>query len=444
MTAEIAIMNRGAIALAADSAVTLQRPGGSKIYNSVNKLFMLSKYHPVGVMVYGMADFTGVPWETIIKEYRSRLGHRSFPQLRGYIEDFLGFLDPRSGLFSQEEQDRYLRRAVYGCFGDIRKGIDKQVDKAIRDKGSVTLNQIRIICTSVIKSVRNDYDRTPDLVCFQTLSMKALVSKYRKDIDAIRKDVFENLPLSATTQRLLCDVAICIFLKEGFTESTSGVVVAGFGEQELYPSLVCVAADGFLDGQLRRKELRSEHISETNSASIMPFAQSEMVHTFMEGTDPRYKQLLWAYMGKLFTDLPDEILKVLPSLRGKAKEEMAAKLKNSCAKLLEELKNQADEYRRKNHVAPIIEAVTFLPKDELAAMAESLVNLTSFKRRISMDAETVGGPIDVAVISKGDGFIWIKRKHYFKPELNPAFFANYYLDKRSTEEGDKNAKGAES
>jgi len=43
-----------------------------------------------------------------------------------------------------------------------------------------------------------------------------------------------------------------------------------------------------------------------------------------------------------------------------------------------------------------------------------------------MEAETVGGPIDVAVISKGDGFIWINRKHYFARELNPPFFANYY------------------
>jgi hypothetical protein len=59
-------------------------------------------------------------------------------------------------------------------------------------------------------------------------------------------------------------------------------------------------------------------------------------------------------------------------------------------------------------------------------MAESLVNLTSFKLKVTEDAETVGGPIDVAVISKGDGLIWIKRKHYFSPELNQQFFANYY------------------
>lgn len=42
-----------------------------------------------------------------------------------------------------------------------------------------------------------------------------------------------------------------------------------------------------------------------------------------------------------------------------------------------------------------------------------------------MVAESVGGPVDVALISKGDGFVWIERKHYFKPELNPRFLARY-------------------
>jgi len=56
-------------------------------------------------------------------------------------------------------------------------------------------------------------------------------------------------------------------------------------------------------------------------------------------------------------------------------------------------------------------------------MAESLVSLTKFKRRISREQETVGGPVDVAVITKGDGFIWMKRKHYFAPEINPRYIA---------------------
>jgi len=40
--------------------------------------------------------------------------------------------------------------------------------------------------------------------------------------------------------------------------------------------------------------------------------------------------------------------------------------------------------------------------------------------------ESVGGPVDVAVISKGDGFVWIKRKYYFDSDINKHFFDKYY------------------
>ena len=80
----------------------------------------------------------------------------------------------------------------------------------------------------------------------------------------------------------------------------------------------------------------------------------------------------------------------------------------------------------KNYTDPLINAVASLSKEDLAEMSESLIYLTSLKRRITFAEENVGGPVDVAIISKGDGFIWIKRKQYFKPELNQNFF-NYYF-----------------
>ncbi len=59
-------------------------------------------------------------------------------------------------------------------------------------------------------------------------------------------------------------------------------------------------------------------------------------------------------------------------------------------------------------------------------MAETLVNLASFRQKVSMSVETVGGPVDVAVISKGDGFVWIKRKNYFELDQNPRVLAKYF------------------
>jgi hypothetical protein len=65
---------------------------------------------------------------------------------------------------------------------------------------------------------------------------------------------------------------------------------------------------------------------------------------------------------------------------------------------------------------------TRMPKQELASLAEELINLTSVKRKFSSGAESVGGPIDVALISRIDGFVWVGRKHYFEPSLNPRYF----------------------
>ena len=77
---------------------------------------------------------------------------------------------------------------------------------------------------------------------------------------------------------------------------------------------------------------------------------------------------------------------------------------------------------------PIIQSVASLPIEELALLAESMINITSLRRKVAIDRNigTVGGPIDVSIISKGDGFIWLKRKHYFDRKYNPQYFYSHF------------------
>lgn len=60
-----------------------------------------------------------------------------------------------------------------------------------------------------------------------------------------------------------------------------------------------------------------------------------------------------------------------------------------------------------------------MPFGDAIDLAEFLVDLTVNFSRFIPGAPTVGGPIEVAAISKHEGFKWIKRKHYFNSELNP-------------------------
>lgn len=63
MTAIVGILNRRGIAIAADSASTINTDKGRKVLNTETKIFQLSKQHPVAVMICGKAEFLHTPLE---------------------------------------------------------------------------------------------------------------------------------------------------------------------------------------------------------------------------------------------------------------------------------------------------------------------------------------------------------------------------------------------
>jgi len=63
--------------------------------------------------------------------------------------------------------------------------------------------------------------------------------------------------------------------------------------------------------------------------------------------------------------------------------------------------------------------VPAMPIQDAIDLAEFLVETTVKFSQYSPGAPTVGGPIDIAAITKHEGFRWVRRKHYFKAELNP-------------------------
>jgi len=60
-----------------------------------------------------------------------------------------------------------------------------------------------------------------------------------------------------------------------------------------------------------------------------------------------------------------------------------------------------------------------MPIQDAIDLAEFLVDLTVRFSRFMPGAPTVGGPIEVAAITKHEGFKWVRRKHYFPTNLNP-------------------------
>jgi hypothetical protein len=226
-----------------------------------------------------------------------------------------------------------------------------------------------------------------------------------------------------------------LLFRETYSQRSSGIVVAGFGRDEIFPALIEYKTDGYVGRTLKISQMSESIISIDMSAEILPFGQREMVYAFMEGAELFFTNTIF----KCFHDiLAQECLDVLDKYGESSQktDEVKNKICKAVYRRMDELREVTQEFSTSTFSDPILDMVSLMPKDELPKLAEALVSLTSVKRRFSQDVETVRGPTDVALITKGDGFIWIKRKHYFKPELNMHFGLNYMRGLNDGDAGD--------
>lgn len=435
MTAQIAILNKSAIALASDSAVTVETRNNRKTYNTVNKLYTLSKYAPAGIMFYGNAEFMGVPWETIVKMYRDALGAKRFKAIDEYAQDFLSHIQNSTNVFPAPLQRRHFEFRFAVCLNTLKIELDKVVDDLFKTGASVTSEVVAAQFQRILKIYATHLRRFAHLPQYDRNYGRALIVNHSKEIDKVIAKILERLPRRRLDDARLRFIAKALITRADFGGPHSGIVIAGFEESEHFPKLRSFFVEGIVDGVLKYKPDKTAAISHENTAQISPFAQADMVQEFMEGVHPSFAEFFESRLSEMFRRMPTEILKCFGPVDNTTAKSCTEKMQEFFDKLLADLNRDQHRFRRQHHIGPVVDTVAVLPKDEIATMAEALVNLTQFRQKITLQTETVGGPIDVAVISKGDGFIWIRRKHYFEPKYNPYFFDNYF--RQSCQQGDE-------
>lgn len=441
-------MNKQGIALAADSAVTITTgptAQGSKIYVSANKIFALSKYRPVAIMIYDSAEIMGLPWETVIKSYREQLGDHEFPRLDDYVRDFTAYVGSNSQFFPSALQDEVVEAYCRGTYQTILEAVHAEVERMLeRDEGPLPDAKVKELFERRIARSHQEWLEADRLQTFPTTHENELAERYREIFTRAKKAIFEKAPqLSEEAEARLDELPVLLYSRvpPWPIQGTTGVVVAGYGADDVFPALREIVVDEVVLDRLIWWEGRTVDISREQAASVVPFAQNEMVARFMAGVDPEYQEMLEGSFQKLMEGYTESIFKSLP--KGQPSQRARKKIRKGQEEMLAAYVGGLNQLRRRNYIDSVVEAVMVLPLTELAEMAESLVNLTSFKRKMSMEVESVSEPIDVAVISAGDGFIWINRKHYFSPDQNHHFFTNYYRKDYGSDRGpssDQDAK----
>ena len=425
VTAEVVVLNRNGVGIAADSAATLSgiRP---KTYNTANKLFALSAMQPVAIMVYDSSAFGVTPWETIVKTYRDHRKAEPLATISAYAADLIDYLSLKFSCDSVDYRQVFLPQGIVQSeLNRLRQMLLEAIvaNPAVQPVQESDLNEA---IERLIKNRMDELANFPNVEHLDGSGVEEDVAGIRDDLQHRIDETLGSLTgligltsynISPEVRQLIFELMCRSAMKAGSHPGSSGVVLAGFGDEEMLPALSHFYLDGVVDGTIRRSSIEDKRISEDNRVEIVPFAQKEIIRTLMEGVHPRYSR---HNLGMVYYFLEETKEKF-----GAADEGLVS----HCDKFYERMQTNLESYVQKTHSDPIRAIVEHLPKDGLGDMAEALVDITSLTQRITPGSETVGGPTDVAVITKGDGLIWIKRKHYFEPELNPRYFERLSLAK---------------
>lgn len=409
MTSEVVVMNTSAIAVAADSAITV---GPNKVHGNSNKIFLIKDEPPIGLMVFGLADYAGIPWETIAKLFRDRNKGVKSPNVKNVSNQFIDFISSEEFLSSEGSSIMLASfcKSIFEEWCQICENMTKrEFSREIRN---------------IVEQYLENFLNRPESASVNLPKLAAFRRKYSKLIFDVARLEFEALGFTfpVKLKGKVTELVYVAMHSNYISAYHSGVVVFGFGEEEIMPSLISVTIDGATD--LGPRKISRQNIDITRydmPCYVGAFADKEMAYTFMEGITPQMKVFLEKHVEKLLLEVAETVVdnnfSVSPDERKtiqKINEESVEAIKQ---KFMDELESVIYDLS----VKEVVEVVRSLPKEDMASLAEALVDVQGLKHKVSPDMESVGGPVDVAIVTKGDGLVWIKRKHYFNLDMNPQF-----------------------
>jgi hypothetical protein len=412
MTSEIAVMNQRAVALAADSAVTLIGGGTVAVRNDHRKLFHLVERRPIGLMFFGVADMMGHPWEHVIEHYQKKTRPRALPHVRDYAASFTGMMDNLEEFFPRAKQRDEYRRLLASVFRYIFHLAQFMSDNADGERQGESA-----ILEAAIERVWRDYqfreDGAPraDLACFPANFGTAIQREYAQQIEEIVAYGFGQFHLSPGAMQRLREIAIYAVVKDLFLEDVTGLVFAGFGEDERYPNVVTYFASAMVGGYLKRAEASADAIDTDTKSKIRVFADSEVTNAFIRGIDFNLERRLYGGFRMMMGGLVDQMIAAFPDAAPAQRDEVRTRFQNSFVpRYVEAFRGMIADYQQQTFINPILRVLEIASRTELAQTAKELVGLNIFKKRIMAQKETVGGAIDVAMISRENGFQWFSRQ----------------------------------
>jgi hypothetical protein len=386
-------------------------------------------------MFYGNADLNGLPWEGLVKRFRDRLGYKTFDTLDEYGNAFFSFIDADKKLIPVNDEENDMLAQIGHAANKLCESIctDRMVTDAMATRNPAA---VHAAYTSVFNERLSAVMTLPISHHFASPTFAGFFAKHASLILNAASVIPLRFGLQLPAASMAALIVESIQRDHARVLIKTGIVVAGFAGEDYFPGFSHFDCFGKIFGKIAFDKNPAFVIigRKTDGGWIEPFAQSSMSKTFTLGAGPDIINVAtWeaeASLRSLAANIGAAAGGVnIPGVDGMIRAE------------LNKFKDKIAYVQSETHRKPLLRVIESLPIDEMAALAETLVSLESLKEKFSRPTESVGGPIDVAVITRSEGLVWIRRKHFFHADFNVKFIERQRQRMALLESVDAEARG---
>lgn len=426
MTTQVVLMNGLGVALASDSAVT----AGGKVLNTSEKLFEFPAPHKLAVLISGRAEFMGHPWEVLLSAWVEGLS-RQFPTLLEYRDAFYKFL---MGVFSSSPslsrfESNYLKDCYFAedgpyktartilsdlCIPFYESALSKE-DFGIFMQNSDWPDGFREKLTSLLTEdlVAEIHKRFAEAMEYalseytpvdgvSNAQARIWVDKYYSQFEKPLPEVdFEYWPDVPNLENLVKDLFAARIIHADFSDANINFVGYGFGE--IFPSAAGVYLHGAVGGFLLKRW--EGNLTPSPEPRYFFCGQDDAIVSLTKGEDylltDRAVELAKRKLNDIYLQLAESTDERVQMTREYVKQSIDA----------DDIKEELIRAGNDRKLKPFTKAIYMSPILDLAEFAAQLVGVQAASAAMTQENPTVGGFVDVAVITHRRGFEWIRHKH---------------------------------
>ncbi len=403
MTAQIGVLNTEVAVLASDTAVSV---GDSKIFGQYHKILKLADNLPVAIMVNGSGNFLSVPWARIVGLYCQEHATEK-ATLKDYFDSLIDYIQKKPELTNYERNFDFFRDWLYERYFYL-------VSKFGKEKSDRRLTTfLEFECKRLDKSNQDLIDNSKHDIISRS------VGDYLENINSYAE--IEHSELIKKHREKMVHYLTLLFLKQITHSPMSEIIVAGFGRNDIYPYLVKVSVEGIFENHIRMSTPVIHKIGtyypngngDRRLSSVLSFAQTDGADMILGGVNREFEDFFHQNKDKNLVELLTFIEKhaIISQLEKQKQTRITSDIDHFTYRQVHNFRNELKHFKDTNYTSPIINSVRYMGVGDICELARTMVNLTSIIRRYSINQrETVGGEIDVVVLSKEEGFKEIKQK----------------------------------